>query len=578
MMTSNHTWSASQAGSRTSDTLSPTRTESGISNLRRRIAAANGDDGGTAVGLGDPFAEIFAAIATADTPSSQPVEPVEPVSSDDTQVDDRKESEDTSNDEAAQAEHTQAVVAVNDELPLDGVEEADVEESEAVALVESETIDEALGDADSDGETVEQVELTQEDDQSESETPVVVAESENGEQETVVDPELIVGATQDRERRQSDSPTEEVAELETQVVEADELAQATAKTPKDEQADESDSDVELSSSDNGDKPTESKVERRRYTNGSEQGAANQDSESNGSSSDAQQDASGEKARQAVAADRARAKGDSRSGGIDISGMTTTSTAMPADVGAAASAAVRAVGQTSASAVTGKAASGGITATNSVSSAGNFSADGAGSESGPGVDSTSRPGREANSSASAKGSAGVDTNAAVQRAKLVQRVSRGFQHLGSGGGQIRMKLAPEQLGSVQLQMNVQNGQLSGRMVTQSDAATQMLREQLPDLRAALENQGIKLQRIDIETDASSTDTMGRDADGQSGESAGHGGQQFADGQAFAGGRNRAGWSDVNASSRNRADSKKANASAPAPVRSLPVAAGRVDLQV
>ncbi|MEM6363302.1 MAG: flagellar hook-length control protein FliK [Planctomycetota bacterium] len=93
----------------------------------------------------------------------------------------------------------------------------------------------------------------------------------------------------------------------------------------------------------------------------------------------------------------------------------------------------------------------------------------------------------------------ETLTAVQRAKLVQRVSRSFQHLGRDGGQVRLRLSPEQLGSLQLDVQIQDGVMRGRMIAQSEMAGQVLRENMSELRASLETQGIRLERIDVEVD-------------------------------------------------------------------------------
>ena len=89
---------------------------------------------------------------------------------------------------------------------------------------------------------------------------------------------------------------------------------------------------------------------------------------------------------------------------------------------------------------------------------------------------------------------------INRAKLVQRVSRAFQHLGPDGGSVRLRLAPAELGTVRIEMQIQNKQVRARVITESDAASQALREQLPDLRARLDAQGIQIERMEITTEA------------------------------------------------------------------------------
>ncbi|EMI57395.1 flagellar hook-length control protein FliK [Rhodopirellula sallentina] len=578
-MTSNQTSSVSQSASRTSGTLAPTRNDSAINSLRRRFSAANLGEDKSAAGLGDPFAEIFASIAAAETPVPEPTQTVDSQETDESTVETQNESEDHSDDDAQRTDEAQSIVAANDALLVDGAENPEAEESEAVALVESETIDEALGDAEGETEASQQVDLSQDGEESESEAPVVVAETQSDEAEAVVDSEWAAASTDDQSRRRSDANTAEDIEIESEAVASDELEQVAAKSTRETESADAEPDGDTESAVDHGEPGESKVERRRYTKRSEQ-PTNQDSQQETGAEEPSMVA-GDPAKRDASSQTSRTGAGSRSGGIDISGMTPTASGGAAPAGAAAAAAVSAVTSGAGAASAGRAAGGAssiqsVTGASSGAGDGSASADGSAPTSGAN-DASQRSGREGSSAAAAKGNTGHDTSSAVQRAKLVQRVSRGFQHLGSSGGQIRMKLAPEHLGSVQLQMKVQNGELSGTMVTQSDAAAQMLREQLPDLRAALENQGIKLQRIDIETD-SSADAMKREADGQTGDQpSGQGSQQFTDGQAFAGGRHRSGWSDVTATPRNT-PSEKNTPKPPALARVATTTPGRVDLQV
>lgn len=117
--------------------------------------------------------------------------------------------------------------------------------------------------------------------------------------------------------------------------------------------------------------------------------------------------------------------------------------------------------------------------------------------------------------------------AVSRAKLVQRVSKAFQHLGPGGGTVRLRLAPAELGTVRVEMRIQNKQVHARVIAETDAASGILREHLPDLRSRLEAQGMQLERVEIETEERETRSSGS-FDGDA--SGGRGGEP----------RNGAGW--------------------------------------
>ncbi|MGI9473011.1 MAG: flagellar hook-length control protein FliK, partial [Rubripirellula sp.] len=87
---------------------------------------------------------------------------------------------------------------------------------------------------------------------------------------------------------------------------------------------------------------------------------------------------------------------------------------------------------------------------------------------------------------------------VSRVKLIQRVSKAFQHLGPSGGVVRLRLAPAELGSIQIEMRIQHRKVQARVVAETDAAAAALREHLPELRARLESYGMQIERLDVET--------------------------------------------------------------------------------
>ncbi len=130
------------------------------------------------------------------------------------------------------------------------------------------------------------------------------------------------------------------------------------------------------------------------------------------------------------------------------------------------------------------------------------------------------------------SAGKETNEGprvADRALLVQRVSRAFQRLGFDGGQVRIRLHPEELGGVQLQLSVQGQRLSGRVVAETEAARSILTEHLPELRQRLADQGMQVERLEVQLEGeqdptSGFDLLNRDATGQGGAGQGDGAPQ------------------------------------------------------
>ena len=98
----------------------------------------------------------------------------------------------------------------------------------------------------------------------------------------------------------------------------------------------------------------------------------------------------------------------------------------------------------------------------------------------------------------------DKTHTLTRIKLIQRVSKAFQHLGTDGGVVRLRLAPADMGSVRVEMRIQNRKIAARVVAETEAASAALREHLPDLRARLESFGMHIEQLDIEMEAPGQD--------------------------------------------------------------------------
>lgn len=86
---------------------------------------------------------------------------------------------------------------------------------------------------------------------------------------------------------------------------------------------------------------------------------------------------------------------------------------------------------------------------------------------------------------------------IDRARFVQRVTRAFAAAGDTGGQIRLRLSPPDLGSLQLQISVKQGTLNAHIQTDTNTAQQVLLDSLPDLRDRLAQQDIRIDRFDVE---------------------------------------------------------------------------------
>jgi flagellar hook-length control protein FliK len=89
---------------------------------------------------------------------------------------------------------------------------------------------------------------------------------------------------------------------------------------------------------------------------------------------------------------------------------------------------------------------------------------------------------------------------ISRIKLMQRVGRAFQGLGAEGGTVRIRLAPDELGSVQVEMQVKNRSVDASVIAQTEAAAATLREHLPELRSRLESMNLQVERLEVRVDS------------------------------------------------------------------------------
>jgi flagellar hook-length control protein FliK len=104
---------------------------------------------------------------------------------------------------------------------------------------------------------------------------------------------------------------------------------------------------------------------------------------------------------------------------------------------------------------------------------------------------------------------------VDTARFLSRVAKAFLSAQQrDGNEIRLRLSPPELGSLRLQVSVQNGVMVARMETETEAARSSLVNNLPDLRERLAEQGIRVERFDIDLmQRPSTGTPDRPSDPQ-----------------------------------------------------------------
>jgi len=86
---------------------------------------------------------------------------------------------------------------------------------------------------------------------------------------------------------------------------------------------------------------------------------------------------------------------------------------------------------------------------------------------------------------------------VDRTRFVQRVARAFQTVGDQGGSLRLRLSPPELGSVKLDVSIQDGVLKAHMQAETPAARELLLGNLPELRERLAEHNIKVAQFEVD---------------------------------------------------------------------------------
>jgi len=87
---------------------------------------------------------------------------------------------------------------------------------------------------------------------------------------------------------------------------------------------------------------------------------------------------------------------------------------------------------------------------------------------------------------------------AEHQRFEQRVSRALEMARHREGAIRLRLSPPELGSLRLELRVEQGVVHARLEAETRAARQLLAEHLPALRDRLEEQGMRVAEFDIGT--------------------------------------------------------------------------------
>lgn len=93
--------------------------------------------------------------------------------------------------------------------------------------------------------------------------------------------------------------------------------------------------------------------------------------------------------------------------------------------------------------------------------------------------------------------------------IFSQVEQGlFQKLNNGASQLVLRLDPVDLGQVTLLVAVNQGEVRATMRADNNEAAQALHEQLPRIQALLENQGFKVQKLDVQAQVQDNSQQGQ----------------------------------------------------------------------
>ena len=86
---------------------------------------------------------------------------------------------------------------------------------------------------------------------------------------------------------------------------------------------------------------------------------------------------------------------------------------------------------------------------------------------------------------------------VDAARFLQRVAKAFETARDRGGEIRLRLSPPELGALRVEVNLSEQGLAARVEVENQDARAILLDNLPALRERLAEQGLRLERFDVD---------------------------------------------------------------------------------
>ena len=89
--------------------------------------------------------------------------------------------------------------------------------------------------------------------------------------------------------------------------------------------------------------------------------------------------------------------------------------------------------------------------------------------------------------------------AVQRQQVMAQVQRGLASImNTKGGSMKLRLSPEHLGEVNIQLTTKDGHVSVKIEAKNDETRNMLKDGLDSLRSAMESRGVRVDDLSMDS--------------------------------------------------------------------------------
>jgi len=97
----------------------------------------------------------------------------------------------------------------------------------------------------------------------------------------------------------------------------------------------------------------------------------------------------------------------------------------------------------------------------------------------------------------RGAVGTDELPFVDANRFVGRVAKAFHTAQERGGVLQIRLSPPELGSLRIELTIQDGVMSAALETETVLTKRVLLEHLPVLRERLAEQNVRIERFDVD---------------------------------------------------------------------------------